>query len=92
MNEECIYSKRDVCAFLGISTFTLEAWYRWERKEMQSEKVQDYYLPQPVKMKNEKGKPLRWSFAMINLLKDYQAGIIRGRNGIYGKYTNAAWH
>lgn len=92
MVDECIYSKKEVCDFLGISTFTLEAWYRWERKEIQNECVWDYYLPQPLQIQNKRGKSLRWSLAMVEQLQNYQSKIIRGRNGVYGKYTNVACH
>ncbi|WP_026669119.1 hypothetical protein [Butyrivibrio sp. AE3006] len=86
------YSKNDVCSILGITSFTLENWYRWERKEITNKAVTDNYLPQPIKLENQKGKPLRWSLEMVELLKAYQDQIVRGRNGKYGKYTNAHWH
>ena len=92
MFDEFNFSKKDVCERLGISIYTLEAWYRWERMELIDDDSKKPYLPQPVKMENMKGRPQRWSLSMINILRDYQSGIIRGRNGIYGKYTNAAWH
>lgn len=77
---------------LGISTFTLEAWYSWERMELKNEEVEKSYLPHPSKMENTKGRPLRWSLAMVDMPRDYHEHIVRGRNGIYGKYTNACWH
>ncbi len=92
MLEDCIYSKKDVCEMLGISTFTIDAWYRWERMGLRDGEVSDSYLPKPVKMENEKGRPLRWSLSMVDTLRQYQACIVKGRNGIYGKYTNACWH
>lgn len=29
---------------------------------------------------------------MIEELRDYQKKLVLGRNGRYGKYTNAVWH
>lgn len=90
MSEGYIYSKSDVCYLLGITIYTIENWYRWERKEIQEGKVAKNYLPQPVKLENTKGKPLRWSEEMIEELEEYQKTIIHGRNGKYGCYTNLA--
>ena len=90
--DECVYSKKDVCEILGISTFTLDSWYSWERKEIKSKSVNDFYLPKPMQASNEVGRPLRWSLDMIDSLRVYKSRIVRGRNGKYGKYTNAKWH
>jgi|GEM_PF-2451251 transposase len=92
MADEYLYSKKDVCEMLGISYFTIENWYRWERKEISNGNVQEAYLPRPKKLDNVKGRPLRWSGKMIEELRDYQKKLVRGRNGRYGKYTNAVWH
>lgn len=92
MNEECIYSKKDVCTMLGITSFTIENWYRWERKEIENGNVEEPYLPCPEKLENAKGRPFRWSMKMIEKLRDYQKNIVHGRNGRYGKYTNASRH
>ncbi len=90
--EECIYSKNEVCQLLGITAFTLQNWYRWEKKEIECKEVTEPYLPVPQKLNNAKGRPLRWSLEMIEELKLYQHQIVKGRNGIYGKYTNLCWH
>lgn len=36
MDDTCIYSKYDVCAMLGISIFTIDNWYRWEKKKLKA--------------------------------------------------------
>ena len=90
--DERIYSKKEVCDMLNISTFTLETWYRWEKKELENEEVVGHYLPQPLRLENTRGKPLRWTYEMIEELKYFQSQIVRGRNGRFGKYTNAKWH
>lgn len=92
MEDACIYSKYDVCSMLGISVFTIDNWYRWEKKEIENGRVKEYYLPRPEKLQNVKGRPLRWSPEMVAELRDYQSSIVHGRNGIYGKYTRARWH
>lgn len=84
----CRYSKRDVCDALGISEFTLNNWYTWQNKRFRDQIVQEEYLPRPMKIEHMKGKPRRWSARMIEILREYQRGIVKGRNGIYGKYTN----
>lgn len=89
---EYVYSKNDVCNNLGISGFTLDKWYMWEAKDLQSGEVKDHYLPIPIKDKTQKGCPRRWTLEMIIDLKDFQSKMVRGRNGKYGKYTNSAWH
>ena len=92
MFDDLIYSKEDVCSMLGITHFTLENWYRWERKELKEGAIDVKYLLVPTKLENVKGKPLRWSLSMINELIEYKNSIVRGRNGKFGKYTNCAWH
>ncbi len=92
MFDECVYTKNDVCNLLGITIYTLNNWYRYERKELQSKSVEEPYLPHPMQIQNEVGKPLRWSLEMIDELRVYQKSIIRGRNGRFGKYSNARWH
>ena len=87
-----MYSRKDVCEKLGISEYTLDTWYLWESRSLKNGDVSAHYLPVPVKDKSLKGCPRRWSLEMIIDLKDYQNKIVRGRNGIYGKYTNPACH
>ena len=92
MDDKCIFTKIDVCNMLEISTFTLNNWYRWERKELASESCVKPYLPVPKQDMNAKGKPLKWSMKMVEQLRDYKNNMVMGRNGKYGKYTNACWH
>lgn len=92
MFEDFIYSKEEVCSMLGITHFTLENWYRWEKKELKEGNAVGNYLPVPVQLENTKGRPLRWSLSMVNELSEYKKSIVKGRNGRYGKYTNYAWH
>ena len=90
--DECIYPRNQVCEMLGISSFTIINWYQWQDKLIKTGEVRDKYLPVPKKMQNVKGRPLMWSLAMINQLRMYQEGIKHGRNGIYGRFTNAKKH
>lgn len=92
MNNETLYSKKTVCEMLEITTFTIENWYRWEQKELQNGEITERYLPIPIKLQNVKGRPLQWTMDMIEILMKYKESIVHGRNGKYGKYTNAAWH
>lgn len=90
--DECIYSKNQVCGMLGITFFTIDNWYGWQRKLIEKGEVSEMYLPTPEKRLNEKGRPLMWSMNMIEQLKDYQASIARGRGGVHGRFTNKKKH
>lgn len=88
MNETKLYSSDEVCKILGVSSFTLSNWYNWESKQLKEGLVTEKYLPQPVKLEHQKGKPRRWTEAMVEKLKEYKQNIVIGRNGIYGMYSN----
>lgn len=88
MDDMRVYSKMEVCEMLGISYFTLQNWYNWQKKELSSNPEQREYLPRPIKIEHKRGRPLMWSKEMVEMLRVYQSGMVRGRNGIYGKYTN----
>ncbi len=90
--DECVYSRNQVCEMLGISSFTIINWYQWQDKLIKAGEVTNNYLPVPEKRQNVKGRPLMWSLEMINQLRTYQDSIKHGRNGIYGRFTNAQKH
>ena len=81
-----MYSSKQVCEILGISSYTFANWYRWERKEVN--KGCQPYLPEPIRASNERGKPRYWSDEMLDQLKEFQSNIVVGRNGKYGEYSN----
>ena len=85
---ECKYNRIKVCEILGISTFILDSWYRWQKCLLNSGEIVKEYLPHPQKKCTLKGQPLMWSEQMIEMLKAYQEKIIHGRNGRYGRFTN----
>ena len=87
-----LYSKQQVCDILGISFYTLNNWYRWQKKSLDSGEISEEYLPNPIKITNAKGCPLMWTMHMIERLKEYKKRIVRGRNGEFGKYTNPRKH
>ena len=87
-----LYSKQQVCDILGISFYTLNNWYRWQKKSLDSREISEEYLPKPIKITNAKGCPLMWTMHMIERLKEYKKRIVRGRNGEFGKYTNSRKH
>lgn len=89
---DCIYSRNEVCDMLGISVFTMNTWYRWQKKQLDNGFVDKEYLPKPERQSGLKGQPLRWSMEMIGELRDFKSGIIKGRNGIYGIYSNPKKH
>lgn len=85
---EGFYTTQEICEQLGITSYTLTNWYSWEKKRLAEGDVDEPYLPVPHRMYDLKGRPRMWDIQMLNQLKEYQAGIIVGRNGIYGKYSN----
>lgn len=88
----CVLNKNDVCNILGISQYTIVSWYRWQKKQLDNGEVSEEYLPRPKQQENVKGRPLMWSLEMLEELKKYQETIVKGRNGVYGKYTNPKKH
>lgn len=88
MSNEKMYSNNEVCEILKISTWTLINWYQWQKKQIAKGLIEEEYLPKPIKLEHEKGKPNKWTEEMIEQLKNYQSTIVVGRNGIYGAYTN----
>ncbi len=90
--DSCIYNRNDVCQMLGVSQFTIKNWYMWQRKQLDEGNIDAEYLPHPERKTNVKGQPLYWSLEMISDLKSYQSSIIKGRNGVFGKYTNPKKH
>lgn len=83
-----LYNATEVCEALGISHHTLSFWYRLERKQLSEGLITESYLPEPIKMKNLRGKPNMWDTNMLEALKNFKANIVTGRNGINGAYTN----
>lgn len=88
MVNEKLYSATEICEELKISIWTLSNWYTWERKQLADKIVAQRYLPQPVRLNNQKGKPRRWSAEMLEQLRVYQKSIVTGRLGSYGAYSN----
>lgn len=82
------YRAVDVCNELGISIWTLTNWYSWEAKRIKAGLVEKNYLPKPIRLVNEKGKPRVWTEDMLNALREYKNSIVIGRNGVYGIYSN----
>jgi hypothetical protein len=88
MQTEKLYNASQVCERLGITIYTLTNWYNWEKKGLRDGLVKEPYLPEPLRMTNVKGKPRMWTETMVEGLTEYQKGIVTGRNGSYGIYSN----
>lgn len=82
MNETNLFTVNQVCEKLEITTFTLSNWYAWEKK------LGEDYLPKPIILEHQKGKPRRWTEDMIEKLLAFKKTIKKGRYGSYGKFTN----
>lgn len=88
MNEKVLLNATQVCEELKITKYTLSNWYNWERLQLRDGIIKIPKLPKPLVAKDKKGKPRMWTQEMLEELKNYQKGIIMGRNGSYGKYSN----
>ena len=71
-----------------MSWFTLTHWYDLQTKLLRDGMITETYLPEPIRLTQERGKPRRWTQTMLDALREYQKNIVVGRNGIYGMYTN----
>ena len=80
--------KNRVCEILGITVWTLTNWYQWERISIEDGSLPERVLPIPEKLTATKGKPRVWTPAQLEQLKEFQASIVRGRNGIMARVTN----
>lgn len=88
MNETKLYSANEVCEILGISTFTLTNWYRWEKMQIRDGIISEGRLPVPQRLKNCKGVPRRWTAKDVEALKEFKKNIVVGRLGVFGRYSN----
>lgn len=82
------YNAQEICKKLKISIYTLRNWYYWERKKISEGIIDKEYLPKPKICENTKGRPRVWDEKMLDELKYYQKGIVTGRNGVNGVYSN----
>ena len=83
-----MYNIYEVCEQIGVSTYTIKNWYRWENKLIKQGKIKERYLPRPEVQEHTKGSPRMWTNEMIEKLKDFKSNIVIGRNGIYGEFSN----
>ena len=88
MSNEKMYTADEICAELNISSFTLQHWYNLQSVQIKDGLITEKYLPEPIRVQTMRGKPRRWTEEMLNELRKYKEGIVIGRNGIYGIYTN----
>ena len=88
MKNEKKYSVNEICELLNISAFTLRHWYDLQTKQIKDGLIEKEYLPTPERDMTMKGRPRYWTEKQLRELKDYQASITYGRNGIYGVYSN----
>lgn len=88
MDDMNLYDLNQTAEKVGMSPHTITTWYRWEHKDLKYGKVSENYLPVPIKLKGVQGTPRRWTDQMIAQLKVHKRKMSRGRNGIYGEYSN----
>lgn len=88
MTNEKLYKVDEVCEQLQISPHTLLKWYQWEKYSIRDGKVTEQFLPQPIKLENQKGQPKAWTQEQIEQLKVFKENMVFGRNGRFGKYSN----
>jgi len=73
----------EVSVLIGKSTFTINAWYRFARKNPDSEIAK--LLPKYIQ-KNERS-PRYWKYVDVYRLIEIQSKIPLGRSGPMGKYN-----
>lgn len=88
MVNEKVYSVSELCEELHISNWTLIHWYDLQQLQMKEGLIDKPYLPEPLRLSDQRGKPRRWTESMVEALRQYQKNIVVGRNGIYGAYSN----
>lgn len=83
-----MFNLYEVCEQLGVSTYTVKNWYRWENNLLKQGRITKRYLPQPKTKVHTKGSPRMWTDKMVEELKEFKSNIVTGRNGIYGEFSN----
>ena len=83
-----LYSKQEVAKELDVSIYTITNWYKWESKLIRTSEIKQRFLPIPTKIRYAKGQPNYWSFEQIEQLREFKDNMIKGRNGMFGKFTN----
>lgn len=82
------YKFDEVVKKLGITGYTLNNWYRYEKKELLAGEIDKPYLPQPSRDNTAIGRPRIWTEEQVKQLKAYAKSVVVGRNGKFGKYSN----
>lgn len=82
-----LYNVEELSKELNVSIYTVRFWYECQSKQLRDGAIDKPYLPEPQRIQG-KGRPRIWTEEQMNALKKYQEGIVKGRNGIYGAYTN----
>lgn len=88
MSNEKMFKFDEAAAELNISRYTLRVWYTWENKLLKEGSITERYLPEGHIATNERGTPRYFTKKDIEQLRKHKNGIIVGRNGIYGKFSN----
>lgn len=85
MREENQLRLEEVSVLIGNSSATIDAWYRWKRKNPNH--VLAELLPEPEKI----GVTRYWNKEDIWKLLQFKASIPHGRNGVMGDNTNRSY-
>ena len=79
-----LYKAGEVAFLVGISTETLNLWYRFKKQNPDNEYVQ--LLPD-IKHKKDDNKTRYWTEDDVFKLIEYKNTIPQGRNGIMGSVS-----
>ena len=80
-SKEELLTATEVCVLVGISIYTLNAWYKFKNIHPRHELAK--LLPKPIQP-NPRG-PRKWKRADVEKLIEFKARRPRGRNGVMGE-------
>lgn len=73
----------EVAVSVGVSTQTLNIWYRWAKQNPEHERAK--MLPKPIQAKPRQTR--FWEFQDVMKLIDFKNTVKTGKNGIMGSVT-----
>lgn len=83
-----MYTLTETAELIGVSIHTIDTWYKHQAQAIRDGYITEEFLPKPLIEEHLSGKPRRWTPEMVEQLKAYRATIVRGRNGVMGRYSN----
>ena len=84
-----MYSADETAKMVGISIYTLNNWYKWNKD---TDYVKPENLPElPTYMQEKERAPRYWTKEAINVLIDFKSKLPHGRAGVMGDFNARSW-